>query len=257
MNILLTLAFNGSAYHGFQVQQNALSVCEVLQNAMQKVLGCRPDVKGCSRTDAGVHATGYCVSFKHDKAIPPGKLPMAFNRYLPPDIRVKTARAVPEAFHARYSATGKQYRYIFLNSQVDDPLAPGQYYRVPFALNEKAMQQAGLLLVGKHDFCSFMSAGSDIEDTVRTVHSLTVTRQDERIYMDIAADGFLYNMVRIIAGTLLKVGNDRWPAGSAETILLGKNRALAGETLPAKGLFLCKVFYPATAFEEENPSKEK
>ncbi|MDL2323647.1 tRNA pseudouridine(38-40) synthase TruA [Ruminococcaceae bacterium OttesenSCG-928-A16] len=249
-NFLLTLAFNGAAYHGFQVQQNALSVCTVLQNAMQKVLHARPDVKGCSRTDAGVHATEYCVSFKSDTAIPPHKLPLAFNSHLPKDIRVKSARQVPQGFHARYSASGKQYRYVFLSSSVDDPLAPGLYYRVAPGLNAAEMNKAGKLLVGKHNFASFMSAGSDIEDTVRTVHNLTVTPEGERVFVDIAADGFLYNMVRIIAGTLLKVGNGRLPATQVQAVLQAQNRAAAGETMPAKGLFLSKVFYPPSAFEE-------
>lgn len=250
MNILLTIAFNGSAYHGFQVQQNALSVCTVLQDAMQKIFGCRPDVKGCSRTDSGVHALEYCVNFWHQTDIPPQKLPLALNRWLPVDVRVKSARIVPDSFHARYSAEGKEYRYVFLNTHVDDPLAPGLYHRVPAPIDAEKMHEAGRVLVGKHDFAAFMSAGSDIEDTVRTVQRLAVWRQDERVCMDIAADGFLYNMVRIVAGTLLKVGSGKWPPGQVLKVLESKNRAMAGETMPAKGLFLTKVFYPPSAFEE-------
>lgn len=244
MNILLTLAYKGTKYHGFQVQKNALTVCEVLQNAMEKVLGARPDVKGCSRTDSGVHAMEYCVSFCHDTKIPMRKLPLAINNYLSEDIRVKSAKQMPEDFHARYSSIGKQYKYIFLNSSVDDPLALGLYHRVSYKLDCKKMQQGANFLVGKHDFASFMSAGSDIEDTVRTVSLLTMQRQGERVAMTITADGFLYNMVRIIAGTLLKVGAGQIRPEQVEEILQKKNRAFAGETMPAKGLFLEKVLYP-------------
>lgn len=243
MNILLTLSYKGTAYHGFQVQKNALTVCEVLQNAMEKVLGIRPDVKGCSRTDSGVHAMEYCVSFFYDTKIPMRKLPLALNNYLPEDIRVKSATQVPEDFHARYSSSGKQYQYIFLNSAIDDPLALGLYYRISYKLDCGRMQQAADFLVGEHDFASFMSAGSDIEDTVRTVHLLTIKRKEDRIIMTIAADGFLYNMVRIIAGTLLKVGTGAIPPEEVKKILEQKDRAFAGETMPAKGLFLEKVFY--------------
>lgn len=243
MNILITMAYVGTNYHGFQVQKNAVGVCAVLQNAMEKVLGCRPDVKGCSRTDAGVHARQYCVSFHSNTQIPLRKLPLAFNRYLPADIRVKTAQQVPEHFHARYHAAGKEYEYIFLNTAIDNPFFEGRYYRVPYALDVQAMHKAGQHWVGKHNFASFMSAGSDIEDTVRTVQGVSVARSGEQVVFTVSADGFLYNMVRIMAGTLLWVGSGRITQEQAKTILESKNRAAAGETMPAKGLFLNKVFY--------------
>lgn len=251
MNYLLTMAFNGSAYHGFQVQKNALAVCTVLQDAMQNVFGARPDVKGCSRTDAGVHARQFCVSFCHDTNIPTEKIPLALNSHLPQDVRVTSARRVPDSFHARYSATGKEYQYVILNSQADDPLAPGLYYRMPHPMDIDAMNQAAQFLVGKHDFASFMSSGSTIEDTVRTISYLSVERKEDRVIITIAADGFLYNMVRIIAGTLLRVGLGKLATEKISTIIEGKDRALAGETLPAKGLFLTKVFYPQEALEKE------
>lgn len=244
MNILLTMAFNGTAYHGFQVQQNALGVCTVLQDAMQKVFGARPDVKGCSRTDAGVHALEYCVSFRFTTPIADDKLPLALNYHLPRDIRILTARRVPEDFHARYSCTGKQYRYVFLNSHVDDPFAPGLYYKVPGVLDAAAMHKAGQALVGRHDFAAYMSAGSDIQDTVRTVTQLDVSREGERVLLDIAANGFLYNMVRIIAGTLLSVGTGRTAPEKPAQALQACSRSMAGDTLPAKALFLRRVYYP-------------
>ena len=251
MNFLMEMAFLGTAYHGFQVQKNAVAVCEVLQDAMEKVFGSRPPVKGCSRTDAGVHARRYCVSFRQETEVPLKKMPLAINQHLPHDIRINWVRAVPEDFHARYSAVGKEYEYVYRNSGVDDPFRAGQYYRVYPHLDEKAMQAAGDVLVGKHDFLAFMSAGSDIEDTVRTITSLRVVRQEDCVSIYVAADGFLYNMVRIIAGTLLLAGQNKLEAAGMEKILLSKNRANAGDTMPAKGLFLNKVFYPAEMLEEE------
>lgn len=244
MNYLMEIAFNGGAYHGFQVQKNAVSVCAVLQDAMEKVLGDRPDVKGCSRTDSGVHARGYCVNFHHTIQVPLQKIPLAFNRFLPPDIRVKKVVEVPEDFHARYASTGKEYHYVILNGSVDDPFCTGQYYRLYPRLDEQAMNRAARYLIGRHDFAAFMSAGSDIEDTVRTVTMLEVARDEDWVVMRIAADGFLYNMVRIIAGTLVRAGLGKTQPEEVERILLSKDRGQAGDTMPAKGLFLHKVFYP-------------
>lgn len=247
MNTLLTLAFNGGAYHGFQVQQNAVTVCAVLQDAMQRVLGARPDVKGSSRTDAGVHAAGFCVSFKHETPIPPAKLPLALNSHLPADIRVLHARRVPESFHARYSATGKEYRYTLWNSPVDSPFAHGLYYRVPGPLDVAAMQAAAAHYVGSHNFAAFASAGGKVQSTVRRVLYAGVEQRGAQITFAVAADGFLYNMVRIMAGTLLSVGQGRAAPGDIPGILAGQNRRAAGSTLPARGLCLARVFYPPAA----------
>lgn len=244
MNILLTIAFDGTAYHGFQVQQNALAIAQVLQDALQKLFGVRPAIKGCSRTDAGVHAENFCVSFKQQTNLPMQKLPLAINSYLPHDIRVLHARLVPENFHARYAAISKTYEYRILNRPVDDPFQNGRYYRYAAPLQINAMQQAAAAIIGKHDFCSFMSSGSHVIDTVRTVSRLQVMRRGDMVVISITADGFLYNMVRIIAGTLLAVGAGHMQAQQLPAIIAAKNRAAAGDTLPAKGLFLCKVEYP-------------
>lgn len=247
MQVLLTLAFDGTNYHGFQVQKNALSVCEVLQDALEKLYGARPPVKGCSRTDAGVHALGYCVSYAQPKPIDPYKLPLAVNRFLPPDIRVKSARAVPPGFHARYSAVSKEYRYRLLNSVVDDPFQRGYCWRVSAPLDAAAMRQAAALAEGTHDFAAFMSVGSAIEDTVRTVHWFRVWREGEWITCHICADGYLYNMVRILVGTLVEAGAHRMAPEEMTAVLASRDRARAGDTAPAKGLFLSKVNY---RFEE-------
>lgn len=243
MHVLLTLAFNGTAYHGFQVQKNARSVCETLQDGLEKLYGVRPPVKGCSRTDAGVHALAYCVSFTQPKPIAPCKLPLAINRFLPPDIRCKAACEVPEDFHARYSAVSKEYLYRILNSPVDDPFQQSYCWRVSQRLDETAMERAARYLEGEHDFASFMSAGSTVQDTVRTVSFFRVQRQGDWVTFHICADGYLYNMVRILVGTLVEVGAGRMNADTIPIILKERNRSLAGDTVPAKGLFLYRVNY--------------
>lgn len=243
MQMLLTLSFDGTAYHGFQVQKNALSVCEVLQNGMQRLYGVRPPVKGCSRTDAGVHALGYCVSYAPPKAIPPEKLPLSLNRFLPDDIRVLAAVPVADDFHARYSAVSKEYVYKIWNSPVDDPFCAKYHWRISQPLNEAAMAQAAAFAVGTHDFCAFMSTGSKITDTVRTVHFFHVHREGKQIVLHICADGYLYNMVRILTGTLVEAGAGRMPPEGLRMALESGQRSMAGDTAPAKGLFLYRVNY--------------
>ncbi|MEG1271091.1 MAG: tRNA pseudouridine(38-40) synthase TruA [Ruthenibacterium sp.] len=243
MHTLITLGFIGTRYHGFQVQKNALSVCEVLQNGMEKLYGTRPDVKGCSRTDAGVHAIGYCVSFTQPKPIAPYKLPLALNRYLPADIRVSKAEEVAENFHARYDSVSKEYLYRIRNSAIDDVFETGLCWRCTPHLELKPMQEAAQLLCGTHDYAAFMSAGSKIEDTVRTVHFFNVTQSGADITFHICANGYLYNMVRILVGTLVEVGMGHLKPQDVCAIIDGKDRAKAGDTVSAQGLFLYKVNY--------------
>ena len=244
MNVLLRLAFHGTNYHGFQVQKNALAVCEVVQNAMETVFGSRPQVKGSSRTDAGVHARGFALSFHTGGGIPVEKIPLALNAYLPQDIRVRGAVPVAEDFHARYSATGKEYSYTLLNSEFDDPLQEGLYHRMGGKLDEQAMQTVANVLLGKHDFSAFCASGAKEGDRVRTLHRLDVQRQGQWLEVRAAADGFLYNMVRIVAGTLVQAGKGRMSAEEAAAVLDSCDRGAAGPTLPAEGLCLEKVFYP-------------
>lgn len=244
MHVCITLRFAGTRYHGFQVQKNALSVCEVLQNALEQLYGVRPPVKGCSRTDSGVHALGYCVSYTQPKPIEPRKLPLAVNRFLPDDVRVTAAREVPQDFHARYSANSKEYIYRIHNSAVADPFQNGLCWRVTGPLDADRMERAAQYLVGRHDFAAFMSAGSHITDTVRTVHFARVRRAGDDITFHVCADGYLYNMVRIFVGTLVEAGAGRMPPERMRDVIEGKNRALAGDTAPAQGLFLYRVNYP-------------
>lgn len=250
MNILLTLQFDGTAYCGFQVQKNGRSVCEAVQDALEAVLGVRPPVKGCGRTDAGVHALGYALSFYAEPRIPLQKLPLALNSRLPASIRATAARAVPEGFHARYSAHTKTYLYRIRLGAVDSPFDAAYYYRLPGPLDLAAMQRAAQDVCGTHDFLAFCSAGSQTAargDTVRTVTACAVQQTGDTLAITVTANGFLYNMARILAGTLVQVGQGRIPANGVPAILAGRSRAAAGPTLPARGLFLQSVQYPPEA----------
>lgn len=247
-HIALSLSYLGSAYHGYQVQSNAATVSAAVQDAVQAVVGVREEIKGCSRTDAGVHALACCVSFFTDSAIPLAKLPLALNAHLPADIRVFSAREVPEDFHPRYSCTGKTYLYRVRNAPAESPFTREVSWRVWPALSLERMRQAAALLCGKHDFSSFMAAHSSIAEqggsTVRTVRSFTVEQHGREFWFRIEADGYLYNMVRILVGTLVEVGAGRIDPQRMTDILAARNRSAAGPTAPAKGLALCAVYYP-------------
>lgn len=249
MNVLLWLAYKGTSYAGFQVQRNALSICEVLQNAIQSVLGVRPDVKGCSRTDAGVHARRFAVNFRYSGAPEPNRLVLALNAHLPSDVRVLEAQEVPAVFHARYAALAKTYGYYLRCTPVDDPFTVGTYTRVGAALDVPAMRRAAQSIVGTHDFSAFCTArcaAASRGDTVRTVQSCDVRawgEKNENVVIAVTANGYLYNMVRILAGTLVQVGRGKTDPGAVRSILAGKDRAAAGPTLPARGLFLEQVYY--------------
>ena len=190
MNFLLTLAYDGTNYCGFQVQPNGRSVAAVFQDALEAVLGTRPDIKGCSRTDAGVHALGFMLNFHADTRIPPEKLPLALNQHLPPDIRVLAARVVPEDFHARYAAHTKTYLYRIHNHPIDSPFAAAYYTRMPKHLDEVRMQAAAQQFVGTHDFLALCAAGSSAAahgDTVRTITDCHVTRRGDEIDIEVTA----------------------------------------------------------------------
>ena len=250
MNILLDLSYDGTNFCGFQVQKNGVSVCETVQNALEALFGARPDVKGCGRTDAGVHALHYALNFWAETSIPVEKLPLALNRHLPDTVRVNEARQVPQEFHARYSAHTKTYVYRIWNSPVESPFEAAYHHRVSAPLNAEAMDKAAAKFMGKHDFLSLCSAGSSVAakgDTVRTISACKVERQGPLVTVTVTADGYLYNMVRILAGTLVEAGRGALDPDAVPAILAGRDRSLAGPTLPAKGLFLKQVDYPPEA----------
>ena len=246
MNVLLWLSYQGTRYAGFQVQPNAPTVCETLQDAMQAVLGCRPDVKGCSRTDAGVHARRFALSFHYTGHVPLRRLPLALNAHLPPDIRVREAAEVPESFHARYAAHAKTYTYRIRNAAIDDPFDFPYTHRIAAPLDTAAMQRAAAGFIGTHDCLALCAAGSSVAargDTVRTITRCEVTRAGEIVTITVTADGYLYNMVRILAGTIVEAGLGKLDPEEVPEILSGRDRRRAGPTLPAKGLCLVGVEY--------------
>lgn len=248
MTLLLWIAYKGTRYAGFQVQPNAPTVCAVLQDAMQAALGQRPDVKGCSRTDAGVHARRFALSFCYTGRVPPAKIVPALNAHLPPDIRALAVEPAPDGFHARYAAHEKTYCYHILNARVDDPFTLDTCYRVAPPLDLTAMQQAAAQFTGTHDFRALCASGSSVAshgDTVRTISRCTVEQTGDRFVITVTADGYLYNMVRILAGTLVEAGLHKRAPGSIPALLQSGDRRQAGPTLPAKGLFLQDVHYPA------------
>ena len=250
MNILLWLAYKGTNYSGFQVQPNGVTVCAVVQDAMQSVFGTRPDVKGCSRTDAGVHARRFALNFHYDGRIPVQRIPLALNARLPMDVRALAAQQVPDDFHARYAAHAKTYHYRLRCSAVDDPFDYETCHRVNGPLNLAAMQAAASHFVGRHDFLALCASGSSAAahgDTVRTITACTVQQDGELYTLSVTADGYLYNMVRILAGTVLQAGLGKMNPAAVPALLQSRNRGQAGPTLPARGSTWVGVRMPVLA----------
>lgn len=242
-NLLVTLRFDGRAFCGWQVQKNAPTVMQAFQDALEAVLKCRPDVKGCSRTDSGVSAAMYCVSFFTESRIPCERLVPALNVKLPPTIAAIACREVPLDFHARYSCKGKRYCYRILNTPVRDPFYEGLALHVPYGLDVDLLNAQARQFVGANDFAAFQNSGSSVEDTVRTVFDASVVRQGDLIEFSVAGDGFLYNMVRIMTGTLLDIAQGSLECDSIPAIIASRDRGRAGMTAPARGLMLMDVFY--------------
>lgn len=243
-NLLLTIAYSGKNFHGWQVQENALTVQEVFQDALFQIIRERPDIKGCSRTDAGVHANRYCVSLKTEHPITEEHLMLAMNRYLPKSAAVLSVERVPDDFHARYSCKGKEYVYRVWNSRVRNPFLDGYALHYRYPIDEKALDGFAQAFVGTHDFSSFCTLDRrEKGDFTRTVKYFRIERDGDEVRFSVAADGFLYNMVRIMVGTLLAVQQGRIDGNALSDIIRAENRKAAGPTAPAEGLYLNKVFY--------------
>ncbi len=243
-NLLLTITYDGTAYHGWQIQENALTVQQVFQEALFRVTGQREDLKGCSRTDTGVHARQFCLSLKTAAPMPPQRLLAALNHYLPPDVAVKDCREVPPDFHARYSCKGKEYCYEIWNHPVREPFLRGRALHYWYPMDEALLDQAARRYVGVHDFTSFCTLDSrDRGDLTRRVWESKVERRGNLVVFTVAADGFLYNMVRIMAGTLLRVQQGKLDPEDIPGIIAARERKAAGPTAPACGLYLNRVFY--------------
>ena len=237
------MAYKGTAYHGYQRQDNAVTVQEVVEKCVSRVLNTPTEIIGCSRTDTGVHANAYCFSVKTDREIPVRNFVRGVNGYLPSDITLLSCEEADEDFHARYSCKGKEYVYLIHNSECRNPFAEDLQYHYRRHMDLELMRKAAGYFVGTHDFSSFCSQASEKTNTVRTVNSLSIDRNGNLVTVTISGDGFLYNMVRIIVGTLIDAGHHKITAKEVKNILELKDRSKSPETAPAKGLFLYRVKY--------------
>jgi tRNA pseudouridine38-40 synthase len=242
-NYKLILAYEGTNYHGFQIQNNALTIQELLENALQKIYKQHIRVHPAGRTDRGVHARGQVVNFKAPDYVPVNNLPAALNSILPADIIVYNASLVPDSFHARFNAKGKCYIY-----RLDLGAYPDLFWRrfawhIPVKLDLEQMKEAAIYMIGRRDFASFQAAGSSTKDTVRELYELSFSSNNQILSLTFKADGFLYKMVRNITGTLVDVGRGRIQLSAIPALLEKKDRRYAGLTAPAHGLCLENVYY--------------
>ena len=247
MKYFAKIKYLGTGFHGFQVQPEKRTVQGELCRALVRATGYPCKVTGCSRTDAGVHANEFCLTVESEGAtVPADKLPLAVARFLPNDLSLFYAKECDESFHPRYDVKEKEYLYRIINRPVYDPFEYGRAWFLPRQIAENQialMNLAAEKIIGKRDFSAFMSEGSDTEDTVRNVTYLKVEKRDDLIEVRIRADGFLYNMVRIIVGTLTEVAYGRFSPEYITEIIESKNRQKAGMTAPPEGLYLNRVFY--------------
>ncbi len=239
----LTVEYDGTEYCGWQRQKNGMSVQETLENAWQTLMHEHVGVVGSSRTDAGVHARGLTAHFDSARHIAPEKIPLAMNSVLPEDVRVRACSVTDGTFHARFSACGKVYRYHFYNSHA--MCAIGRQYAslVPLPMDTGIMQEELSSLLGKHDFAAFAASGSVVRDTTREMYAGEVSRNGSHVWITVMGNGFLYNMVRILAGTLQEVGTGKREPGAISRAIVSGNRLDLGQTAPAKGLVLEAVLY--------------
>ena len=252
-NVLLTIEYDGSGFHGWQRQPEVRTVQGELERVLTRVCGVPIDINGTSRTDAGVHALGQRASFKGDFGIPTDRLMLAANNLLAGgmnsqrgvgDVRIIAAEEVPDDFHARFSSRGKLYRYVIRNCPDLDVFQRNYCYQVRKPLDIEAMTKAAAYIEGTHDFKCFQAAGGqEKETTVRTIHSLNIRRQSENVIIEVSGDGFLYNMVRIIVGTLTEVGLGKKRPEDVRNIIESRDRQKAGHTAPAEGLYLVEIYY--------------
>ena len=245
-NIALCLRYDGSRYHGWQVQKNDVTIAETVENAIFRVCGERLRVVGCGRTDAGVHALGQKAHFDYDGDFPLEKIPLASQSLLPEDIAILRAEEVSSDLHAQYSAKKKTYRYQTYLSRENHPLLNDTYAPIPYAesyFDFSKVEKAAKDLIGTHDFAGFANKGSQVRSTIRTIYDVKVEKEGMFITFDITGNGFLYNMVRIIAGTLRDIGSGKLAPGALATAIETGNRLDLGVTAPAHGLTLMEVFY--------------
>lgn len=244
MKILLTIAYDGTNYFGWQMQDNFVTVQEEIEKALSKLFNKAIEIRGASRTDRGVHALGQRGTFSVDTTIPMPNLPHALNNMLPRDIRIHKAQVVSQDFHPQYNAKNKTYRYKIYNAQFLDPVQNNYVWHIRSQLDLDKMQRAAQFIPGEHDFAAFCATGSSAKTTVRTVYDISVKKDfDNIISIEINGNGFLYNMVRIIAGTLVYIGNGKLTVADMPVIIQSKDRTLGGITAPPQGLTLVEIKY--------------
>ena len=243
MRVKLVVAYEGTNYCGWQIQPNGITIEQVLNETLSSLLGEEITVTGASRTDAGVHSLGNVAVFETHTKMPAEKISFALNQRLPEDIVVQESCQVPEDFHPRFSKSRKTYEYRILNCRFRQPLERRTSYFYHYPLDVSAMQRAAAYLVGEHDFTSFASVHAQTNTYVRMIYALDVVREGDMIRIRVQGNGFLYNMVRIIAGTLIQVGAGIKKPEDMESILAGKDRELAGPTAPAHGLTMIGLEY--------------
>ncbi len=248
-NIALCLRYDGSRYHGWQVQKNDVTVAETLEQAVFKATGERLRVVGCGRTDAGVHALRYCANFRSDSRIPLSRLPLALNSRLPEDIAVLEAVEVPEDFNAISSCIKKEYIYKILNRNIRDPFLENRVCFYPQHLDLSRMQAAARAFEGTHDFRAVRSLGTETKTTVRTVHWCRAEKDGDLITVSICADGFLYNMCRAMVGTMVYASYGKLEPEDIPALLAAGDRRLTGPTMPPQGLYLNRLWYEGVVGE--------
>lgn len=247
-NIKLTIEYDGTNYHGWQTQVNAKAIHDVVSDVINELTGEKIKLIGSSRTDTGVHAFSQVANFKTASTIPPEKFSNAINTLLPKDIIVRESEEVDTKFHSRYSAQAKKYKYVIHNAPVKSAILRNRAFNITKPLNFKEMKKATEFFKGQHDFSAFKSTGGKTKTSVRTIFDIELNRighesNDCLIELEITGDGFLYNMVRIIAGTLVEVGMGKIKSNEISDIILSKDRKRAGKTLPAQGLYLVEIYY--------------
>lgn len=242
-NIKLIIQYDGTMYHGWQMQKNAPTVQETLSLAVSRITGTKPQITGSSRTDAGVHAKKFVCNFKTESGIPCERLPLALNTYLPKDIVCLGAEDCDENFNARFSAKKKCYTYYIFNSPMPDAFLCDYSWHFPYKIDIEKMKKAAKAFIGRHDFAGFAASGFSAATTVREIYSLNVEKSGDLIKITVTGNGFLYNMVRIIAGTLAFSGCGKINPDSIPEIIESRDRKRAGITAPPQGLFLTEVYY--------------
>ncbi len=242
-NIKLTIEYDGTKYHGWQFQNNAVTVQNLICNAIDELTHEKCALIGASRTDAGVHAYGQVANFMTSSSIPACRFSYAINRILPEDIVIVNSQGVDMNFHSQFSSIGKKYRYLIINSPFRSAIYKDKAYHISHELDLDAMRIAFKYFLGTHDFSSFRATGTIVKSSIRTINNVSISKTENIFCFEIEGDGFLYNMIRIIVGTLIDVGMGKTDPLSIPDIIEAKNRKLSGKTVPGHGLYLVEVYY--------------